>query len=242
MRFAYRKTAYRIIHNLSLTKILKEAKHRSKGIIEPQTDLPFCKIKDILEIHVKRQGYSLFWAGYSWALPWEYTTMWFQMQETKRTRECPTAARGQGLSGKQESNPSSHLPSCWHNLSHYLNTTDQKHFSSHLTDHLYYVDMVHSAALVFSVSGVWQSFHRIFASTLTLGSLKGSWVWSIRCTSQQQRIHIFEPSKQMRILNSSLAFTQLIQDSFLHELEVVFEHMVTVNIGAGILQHRKYPL
>lgn len=65
MRFAYRKTAYRIIHNLSLTKILKEAKYRSKGIIEPQTDLPFCKIKDILEIHVKRRGYSLFWAGYS---------------------------------------------------------------------------------------------------------------------------------------------------------------------------------
>lgn len=53
MRFAYRKTAYRIMHNLRPTKILKEAKHRRKGNTEPSD--PVHKITGILEIPLKRQ-------------------------------------------------------------------------------------------------------------------------------------------------------------------------------------------
>lgn len=53
MRFAYRKPVYRIMHNLRPIKILKEAKHRSKGNIEPSD--PVHRITGILEISLKRQ-------------------------------------------------------------------------------------------------------------------------------------------------------------------------------------------
>lgn len=125
MRFAYRNAAYRIIHNLRPPKILKEAKHRREGNTEPSDPHTYSQDnRNFVDIHEETEGYSQFWAGYSSALPWEWNTLRFQMQETKRTRECPTVARGQGLSGQWEPDPSSHLPNCCHILSHhYLNTS-----------------------------------------------------------------------------------------------------------------------
>lgn len=125
MRFAHRNAAYRIIHNLRPPKILKETKHRREGNTEPSDPHTYSQDnRNFGDIHEETEGYSQFWAGYSSALPWEWNTLHFRMQETKRTRECPTVARGQGLSGQWEPDPSSHLPNCCHILSHhYLNTS-----------------------------------------------------------------------------------------------------------------------
>lgn len=69
LKSAYRKTAYRIIHNPRPTQSVKEAKHRSKGNIEPSD--PFTCSQDnrhFRDTHEETEGYSPFWAGYSWAL------------------------------------------------------------------------------------------------------------------------------------------------------------------------------